>query len=226
MKIWKRLAALTLCAALTAGTALAANTVYRTITVEYSGIKLVIDGVEITPKDVNGTTVEPFIYNGTTYLPVRAVGNAIGKQVTWDGENQTIYLGDVPGETNTTFLNPYDYRIKGYTKAYNNDATKTFSMMGDKYTQGVTFWGGGSAYFNLNGLYSSVSFDVGHLDNGWSNDCTLFVYADDDIVAEIELSGDMQTTHHEIDVSHALQMRLIVEGSSGEYGDANIIGIK
>jgi hypothetical protein len=33
-----------------------------------------IDGVTITPKDVTGNVVDPFIYNGTTYLPVRAVG--------------------------------------------------------------------------------------------------------------------------------------------------------
>lgn len=57
--ILRQLAALALCAALTGGTALAANTVYRTITVQYSGIKLVVDGVEVTPQDANGTTVEP-----------------------------------------------------------------------------------------------------------------------------------------------------------------------
>ena len=106
--ILKRLGALALCAALTGGTALAANTVYRTITVQYSGIKLVVDGVEVTPKDANGTTVEPFIYNGTTYLPVRAVGSAIGKQVTWDGGSQTVYLGEAPGQKNYR-----QYRIIG-----------------------------------------------------------------------------------------------------------------
>lgn len=30
-------------------------------------------GVKIEPKDATGETVEPFIYNGTTYLPVRAI---------------------------------------------------------------------------------------------------------------------------------------------------------
>ena len=63
---------------------------------QYDNIKLVIDGATITPKDANGSTVEPFIYNGTTYLPVRAVGNALGKQVSWDGKTKTVYLGDAP----------------------------------------------------------------------------------------------------------------------------------
>ncbi len=67
------------------------------ITAEYSNIKIVIDGSEITPKDANGNIVEPFVYNGTTYLPVRAVGQALGKTVTWDGNTSTVYLGPVPG---------------------------------------------------------------------------------------------------------------------------------
>ena len=48
----------------------------------YDNIKIFMDGEEVTPKDGNGQSVEPFIYNGTTYLPVRAVSNAIGKEVS------------------------------------------------------------------------------------------------------------------------------------------------
>ncbi len=58
----------------------------------YSNIKIVIDGTEISPKDANGNAVEPFIHNGTTYLPVRAVGEALGKDVQWDGKTSTVYL--------------------------------------------------------------------------------------------------------------------------------------
>lgn len=77
---------------LTSGIVLAANTttLYGVIA---NGIKIVLDGEELTPKDVNGNTVEPIIYNGTTYLPVRAIAEAIGKPVYWDGPNYTVYLG-------------------------------------------------------------------------------------------------------------------------------------
>jgi ribosomal protein S19 len=51
----------------------------KSITASYNNIKIYIDQKLITPKDVNGKIVEPFIYNGTTYLPVRAVGEALGK---------------------------------------------------------------------------------------------------------------------------------------------------
>lgn len=59
----------------------------------YNNIKIYIDGGELVPKDPNGNIVEPFIYNGTTYLPIRAVSNAFGKDVEWEGETQSIYIG-------------------------------------------------------------------------------------------------------------------------------------
>ena len=62
------------------------------------GVKIVVDGQKINPTDANGNTVEPIIYNGTTYLPVRAVANAIGKAVYWDGPNYTVYLGNMEGK--------------------------------------------------------------------------------------------------------------------------------
>ena len=83
-------------AIITGGVVFAANTttLYNVIASE---IKIVIDGQKLNPTDVNGNKVEPIIYNGTTYLPVRAVANAVGKAVYWDGPNYTVYLGDMNG---------------------------------------------------------------------------------------------------------------------------------
>ena len=66
----------------------------RTLEVTFKDIKLVVDGTEVVPKDAAGNVVEPFVYNGTTYLPVRAVGEALGKGVTWDGNTNTVYIGN------------------------------------------------------------------------------------------------------------------------------------
>ena len=71
-----------------------AESVKKNIEVSYNNITLVIDGRVVTPKDVNGNIVEPFIYNGTTYLPVRAVSEALGKRVEWDPATQTVYVGE------------------------------------------------------------------------------------------------------------------------------------
>ena len=50
-----------------------ATTRTETINVAFRNIRIVVNGVQITPRDGHGNIVEPFIWNGTTYLPVRAV---------------------------------------------------------------------------------------------------------------------------------------------------------
>lgn len=93
---------------LTSGMVFAKN-IQETIDAVYMNVKLVIDGEEIIPKDVNGNIVEPFIYNGTTYLPVRAIGEAFNKDVHWDGETATVYVGDIvkPAKEIYLFDKPY-----------------------------------------------------------------------------------------------------------------------
>lgn len=70
----------------------------KTIQARIGGITIVVDGKKIQPTDANGNAVEPMIYNGTTYLPVRAVSSALGKAVYWDGQNWTVYLGKMDGK--------------------------------------------------------------------------------------------------------------------------------
>jgi hypothetical protein len=85
-KRWKRI----LPAALAAGLLLAALPVSglaasgrKTVDVTYRDIKLVIDGVTVTPRDAAGRFAEPFLIGGTTYLPLRAVAEALDMEVAW-----------------------------------------------------------------------------------------------------------------------------------------------
>ena len=100
-KNWKSFAAgmLTMALILALGIpALAAGNIRSLQNVTVGGIHIVIDGQELHPTDVNGNPVDPFVYNGTTYLPIRAVANALGKAVSWDGPTYTVYLGDMDGK--------------------------------------------------------------------------------------------------------------------------------
>lgn len=69
-----------------------ASTGSRTVEIAYDNIKLVVNGEKVTPRDGSGKIVEPFTLNGTTYLPVRALGNALDMDVEWDGRTNTVYL--------------------------------------------------------------------------------------------------------------------------------------
>lgn len=69
----------------------------RTLTADYSNIKIIVEGIPVTPTDANGTAVEPFAVNGTTYLPVRAIGNALGMDVEWIPERNVVELSSKKG---------------------------------------------------------------------------------------------------------------------------------
>ena len=57
-----------------------------------NNIMIFIDGKYLAPKDVNGRVVDPIILEGTTYVPIRAISEAFGKEVTWDGRNYIINI--------------------------------------------------------------------------------------------------------------------------------------
>lgn len=60
-------------------------------------ITIVLNGKTLQPKDANGNTVRPLLYNGTTYLPVRAIAEALNMPVYWEQSNKTIYAGNMDG---------------------------------------------------------------------------------------------------------------------------------
>lgn len=65
---------------------------------ERSDFKIKVDGVEKTFYSVKGERIYPVLYNGSTYLPLRSVGELMGKEVVWDSVNKVVTLkngGDV-----------------------------------------------------------------------------------------------------------------------------------
>ncbi len=110
----------------------------ETISVIYDNIKILIDGKEYQPTDVNGNVVEPFIYNGTTYLPVRAIANVFDKEVNWEAQTSTVTLGS----KNYDWLDQMGY--VDYETCSNNNTitawdknTETYSEV--KFERGIKF---------------------------------------------------------------------------------------
>lgn len=197
----------------------------KTIEANYMDIKLVVDGVPITPKDANGKEVEPFVFEGTTYLPVRAVGEALGKDVKWDGETKTVYIGEIPGKINylVDVCPPYE---KNKYKEYHSSKAEFFKMGGKEYSNGFTLEANGSALINLDGQYSNLTLMAGHKDGEYMTNNTLNVYLDGEFSQSIELKAEDSVKSFTIPLKHALTVKLVMGGGYGYrtvYGFANAI---
>lgn len=59
-----------------------------------SGVKVVLNGEELELKDAKGDLVEAFVFNGTTYVPLRAISEALDAKVSWDQETATVTVHD------------------------------------------------------------------------------------------------------------------------------------
>ncbi|MCX5971200.1 MAG: stalk domain-containing protein, partial [Coprothermobacterota bacterium] len=70
----------------------AASTGAVKIEVAYRDISIFVNGTAIA------SDVEPFIYQGRTFVPIRFVSEALGQPVSWDNENSRVIIGTPPME--------------------------------------------------------------------------------------------------------------------------------
>ncbi|GEM_PF-424773 len=88
-KTVKTIISLAVAAGALATTAFAANLATKTIEVA-TGVDIYLDNAEFAPTDAQGNSVEAMVYNGTTYLPVRAVSEALGNEISWNDEEKRV----------------------------------------------------------------------------------------------------------------------------------------
>ena len=70
---------------------------------EYRNISVTLDGEKLDLRDAKGNAVDPFMFEGTNYLPVRALAESLGLSVSWDGANATVVLTS-PAEKEATYI--------------------------------------------------------------------------------------------------------------------------
>ena len=197
---------------------------FETIEVEYNNIKVYKDNVLCELKDANGSTIEPFIYNGTTYMPIRGTANLADMQVTWDGATQSVYLWDEITPEDTPFIEecpPYDMDSCNMYLASKGDK---FEMAGEKYSNGISFHGRGYALFNLNSRYSAIECTIGHTDSEQTAKSISFI-VDGNTVQEVELQPECLPKKVIIPLKYGLQLKIQVNSGEGYTWDFGAIGI-
>ena len=70
---------------------------------EYKNISVTLDGEKLDLRDAKGSPVEPFKFDGTNYLPVRALAECLDLDVAWDGQTSTVLL-TTPEEKTPTYI--------------------------------------------------------------------------------------------------------------------------
>jgi type 1 fimbria pilin len=210
----------------------------QSINITFNGIRLVVNGELVTPRDGAGNVVEPFIWNGTTYLPVRAVASALGQEVDWDGNTQTVYIGQMTG-TQTPIATPetpptpsrQNTALREAAPFFDRNPSRdaggvgsnnlgisfhdTANMGGVAYRDMLLFRTGGGmstrtvfSLHNLNGQFTTLSGQLGRIDGSEMTDVTFNFYGDGTFLKSYELTAANMPISINVSVEGVTQLRV------------------
>lgn len=173
------LLALTLCLGAGLGAFAASNS--ETISALLNrDIKITYNGTAQSFKDANGTVVYPISYNGTTYLPVRAVAGLVNLPVDFDATNNTVVLGSSQKQPAAlTSLSHSEATKYNWIITDKAELTIAGSDANQPYTSGIQFsiWNGSASVAKERLVYCDVSGYQELSFTAWSDiDSTVKVY--------------------------------------------------
>ena len=199
------------------------------------GITIKYNSEVQTLTDTDGNRVYPITYNGTTYLPIRAVSNILGIGVEWNGATQTVLLGEKADGTDLIDnFKPYN----SYTTSidYRGSLDPEFIQSSEKQTTDiggntVSHWlavrldymtdSAPECSFNLGGKYDTLTFQT-YADK----DMTLIVTGDNDsVLGQFTLKGGQVPQSLTIDLHGTTQLTFDCEqvpGSTSYTGDGKV----
>ena len=197
------------------------------------GITIKYNGEVQNLTDAGGNRVYPISYNGTTYLPVRAVSNMLGIGVDWDGATQTVLLG----KTGAT-VNPME-TYKPYT------SYQSVSRVISDWHEGPIFYQKSTTPENIGGETASSWLNLYNPKNNWAEDsntllcsfniggkyktltfkaytnedATLTVKGDNDsLLGEFKLTAGQTPQTFTIDLLNTKQLTFLLNNGVETYG--------
>ena len=203
-----------------------AATVTKSIEVR-SGIRIFVDDQELLPKDVKGNPAEVFLYNGTTYLPARAISEAIGKPIQWDGSVQGVYIGKHSSNTPVGYLSRKDYFNKTGTWSFDS---VTRDNLGNEHSHSIYMSRAldGSITYKLNGEYDrlTASFYQRYDDRDRlaSIRTTLIISGDGRQLWQGTVASGIEPLNIDIDISGVLELTLEYPHGTGVAAYCTALG--
>ncbi len=177
----KKLATIVLCLTMIFGFAAGAYATYNVETIKAFlcyDVDVKLDGVSQEMYGASGERVYPIMYNGNTYVPLRAVSKMFDKQISWDGEKRIVYLG-ATGEAKDFIKDLTPYYTNSYLYKRVVDGEEEL-IAGEKYRTYIknAYPSKHSGCYNLDANYSTLSFKAYATDNN----SKIIFYGDNDVI--------------------------------------------
>lgn len=217
----------TLAIMLILSTVVIASSRIANIKVVYDNIKIVVDGKEVNfGLDSEGKKIEPFIYNGTTYLPVRAVGEAIGKDVSWDQSSKTVFLGSAAVNNNFTQVNTEEKDLVNTLNAFNETRRVYVYKSGKNKGIELQLYDNTETNinYNLEGKYTNISCLVGVEEA--SKKGTLKFIGDGRTLAEYPIESDKMADNVNVDVSGVKNLMIQLHSDEPTFITIKLVDLK
>jgi len=164
-----------------------------------------------------------FSYNGTTYLPARAVSIAVGKPISWDGKTQSVYIGKHDSQMPVAMLIDLEYFDRDGNEFKKLQNAK--DNLGNEYTDGITVYekngtgNAGSSWeeYKTNGMYKKLKGKIIlNYDKRDSSSVGRFkVYGDDLLLYNSpEITKGVEPVDFDIDLEGVLKLKVEFLGIS------------
>lgn len=184
------------------------------ITIKYNGETQIL-------KTEGGERIYPITYQGSTYVPIRAVSQILGVGVDWDQATKTVLLG-TPAD-GIDLIDTYTAYAADYASQVPSSQNKAITIGGvnvSHYLNLNAYWSSDAhnerIYFNLGGKYRSITFQVYA-----EKSTTLTVYGDNGyVLAEIPITGKSVPQTHTVELLNTIELQFKgdgIEGSNNAY---------
>lgn len=149
-------------------------------------INYTLDGEKFVPRDMDGSVMDTIIYNGRSYVPLRAIAEALGIAVDWEGSTSTIILGEREGKGQSLFSMNFKKTGSALVDVQKTTESKfltfTAGAQNIAFEEGIFIENTSSYYsagliFNTNKKYQKLYLKT-------------FIHKDTDSNVEIEIFGD------------------------------------
>ncbi len=177
---------------------------------------------------------KPFMYNGTTYVPLRYISENLGEQVKWDNKTQTIHIGEIEEDTVVYPKNGIEpmneqigHRYNNLTYGYKSSRMRSDNI-GNSYESyiilEVSDWAYGEdtytyVEFPLNGNYKSFKADLAIPDEYKSSKANMTLVVNNDgeeVYRKNFVAGDMPDKLN-VDVSGVAKIQIkLTTDSNGD----------